>query len=116
MFPEAPSSAIIGLSLRSHLRNIGSHVQDRLSSARLFQEGRKRAAAADDVAPLPEMPGAVRKRLVGRARVPEMQDVARLARRFRRQHGAVEPVVRKRILAAIDELLSEERPEDTKVH
>ena len=26
------------------------------------------------------------------------------------------PVVMKRILAAIDELLSEERPEDTKVH
>ena len=62
------------------------------------------------------MPGAVRKRLVGRARVPEMQDKALLARGRRRQHGVVGPVMRKRILAAIDELLSEERPEDTKVH
>ena len=91
MFPEAPSSATIGLSLRGHLGNIGSYVQDRLSSARLSQEGRKRAAAADDAAPLPEMPGAVRKRLAGRARVPEMQDIACLARRRQRRHGVVEP-------------------------
>ena len=68
-----------------------THVQDRLSSARLStQEGRKRAAAADEAPPLPEMPGAVRKRLVGRARVPEMQDIACLARRRQRRHGVVE--------------------------
>ncbi len=96
MFPEAPSSTIIGLSLRGHLGNIGSYVQDRLSSARLsIQEGRKRAAAADNVAPLPEMPGAVRKRLVGRARVPKMQEKARLARRRRRRHGVVGSAVRR---------------------
>ena len=115
-FPKLSSSAIIGPSLRSHLGNIGSHVQDRLSMECLsIQEGRKRAAAADEAPPLPEMPGAVRKRLVGRACMPEMQDKALLAR-GRRRHGVVGPVMRKRILAAIDELLSEERPEDTKVH
>ena len=45
MFPEAPSSAIIGPSLWSHLGNIGSYFQDRLAKEATDNKAAEQAAA-----------------------------------------------------------------------